>query len=666
MKIDYRPEIDGLRAIAVISVLIYHLKIKLHGINILSGGYLGVDIFFVISGYLITSIIYKDLESNNKFSFLDFYKRRARRIIPALIGVMLFSFPLAFLCLMPSEFVEFSKSILFSLGFFSNYYFLSTELQYGAQSSLLKPFLHTWSLSIEEQFYLIFPIFLFIIYRKFQNYIFYIILLVAIASLTISELTNSRNSLLSFYFIHTRAWELLTGSLLALSHFKYNKKLFKISKSSFFSLLGLILIIIPLFLYDENTRHPSIYTLIVIIGVSLVILFTVNKNFTQKLLSIKLVVFIGLISYSLYLWHFPIFSFVRIIEFTQSNLFRKIFVLFLVFIFSLSSYYLIEKPARNYLYDSKKVFLYLFISIIIIAGLNLSVIHKNGYPERIPDFIKNFQKDIDKPWKKLNSGSKSCYDNKEGCYFNVKSNKKIYLIGDSHAATIATQLKKDLVEKDYQFIFYHDIFFPGFKLVQNKTKKTLRSHSDNLLKKFLKENDATFIFLMRYPLYLTKKYFNNLEGGKEPVSEFDSSFVSDGKYKSIQQSFQMNVLELSKNNEIILIYPIPEVGWNVPSKLKNKFYIYKENFAKENYLTTSFLVYKERTKTSFEMLDTINNSSKIKRIFPDKIFCNKQFQNRCETHDHKNIFYSDDDHLSNFGSELLVDEIVNKILSKSF
>ena len=150
MKFNYRPEIDGLRAIAVVAVIFYHAQITIFGQQPFKGGFVGVDIFFVISGYLITSIILKELMSTGSFSFKNFYERRIRRILPALLVVMLASLPFAWMYLIPTSFLDFSKSILYSLGFTSNYYFHYTGQQYGAVSGLLKPFLHTWSLSIEE------------------------------------------------------------------------------------------------------------------------------------------------------------------------------------------------------------------------------------------------------------------------------------------------------------------------------------------------------------------------------------------------------------------------------------------------------------------------------------------------------------------------------------
>ena len=160
LKISYRPEIDGLRCLAVLAVVFYHAQLKVNETTYFTGGFIGVDIFFVISGYLISSIIFKELIETENFSFRYFYERRVRRILPALFFIIVVSLPFSWIYLYPQELVSFSKSILYTLGFSSNFYFHFSGLEYGSPESILKPYLHTWSLSVEEQFYVIFPIFL--------------------------------------------------------------------------------------------------------------------------------------------------------------------------------------------------------------------------------------------------------------------------------------------------------------------------------------------------------------------------------------------------------------------------------------------------------------------------------------------------------------------------
>ena len=215
MKLTYRPEIDGLRAIAVGAVILYHAQITILGHQPFKGGFIGIDIFLVISGYLITSIILKELVTTGSFSFKHFYERRIRRILPALLFVMLVSLPFAWMYLLPSSFVDFSKSILYSLGFSSNFYFHYSGQEYGAESGLLKPFLHTWSLSVEEQFYILFPIVLLITFKYFRKYLLHLLILGFIISIGLADWGSRNHPSFNFYMLPTKAWELLAGSIMS-------------------------------------------------------------------------------------------------------------------------------------------------------------------------------------------------------------------------------------------------------------------------------------------------------------------------------------------------------------------------------------------------------------------------------------------------------------------
>ena len=218
----YRPEIDSLRALSVGAVIIYHSAV--YNQLFLPGGYLGVDIFFVISGYLISSLIFREFFQTNTFVFKNFFERRVRRILPALLVVILLSIPLALKYIYPVSLVDFSKSILSTLGFGSNLYFFFTGQEYAAESGLLKPLLHTWSLSVEEQFYILFPLIVLICFKYFKKYLLSVIIIAIILSLFFAEILSIRNPSLNFYVLSSRAWELLFGSLVAILEIKYKKK----------------------------------------------------------------------------------------------------------------------------------------------------------------------------------------------------------------------------------------------------------------------------------------------------------------------------------------------------------------------------------------------------------------------------------------------------------
>ena len=265
---------------------------------------------------------------------------------------MLASLPFAWNILLPNSFVDFSKSILYSLGFSSNLYFHYSGQQYGNLSGLLKPFLHTWSLSVEEQYYFLIPFILLISFRYFKKYLIHILILGFIISLGLANWGSKNYVSATFYFLHARMWELLAGSILAYFEIIFGHRNKNQSLNLIFPSIGLFLIGYSILFFNDTMFHPSFYTLSPIIGVCLIIWFSDKNDFITKMLSSKLFVGIGLISYSLYLWHYPIFSFYRnIFFFNPSSINSKIFVVLLLFVTSFLSYKFIEIPFRKKKYN---------------------------------------------------------------------------------------------------------------------------------------------------------------------------------------------------------------------------------------------------------------------------------------------------------------------------
>jgi peptidoglycan/LPS O-acetylase OafA/YrhL len=296
----YRPEIDGLRALAVIPVILFHA-----GFSAFSGGYVGVDVFFVISGYLITTILVNDLDSN-KFSLFEFYERRARRILPALVVTSLLTIAAAWALMNPIELRKFGNALMGVATFSSNVVFWKSQ-GYFDEASEINPLIHTWSLAVEEQWYIVFPILLLMLWRFNKNKVFGLLCVAAAASFLMSEWGWRNKPTAAFFLAPTRAWELLAGSIAALIVCKNG-----IKGNELFSIFGLVLIFVSVLFFDESTPVPSAYTLAPVIGTVLLILFCAPTTLVAKWLSAKLVVGIGLISYSAYLVHQPILAFVRL------------------------------------------------------------------------------------------------------------------------------------------------------------------------------------------------------------------------------------------------------------------------------------------------------------------------------------------------------------------
>ena len=367
LNTEYRTEIDGLRALAVLPVISFHA-----GFDIFSGGFVGVDIFFVISGYLITTIIIKDLD-NNTFSFKKFYERRARRIFPALIFVILISSIISFIFLTRSELASYFKSVVATLLFFSNLYFYKTTPYFRSESDL-EPLLHTWSLSIEEQFYIIFPITLLLFYKFFKRYIFLMLIFGFAASLFICQfLALKTGGTLNFYFTFSRVWELALGAICAYMII-YKNLSFSILIKNLFSIAGIVLIVFSIFFFNRQTVFPSFYTLVPTIGSALIILFASKETLVNKILSIKFFVSIGLISYSLYLWHQPLLAFGRIF-FDDLSIIHKLILIFLAVLMSIFSYFFIETTFR----DKNKIDFKIFFRAGYISTIFLLVFSYISY-----------------------------------------------------------------------------------------------------------------------------------------------------------------------------------------------------------------------------------------------------------------------------------------------
>ena len=299
-----------LRAFAAINVVFYHSigaqvakSDNRFFLDVFQGwGACGVDIFFVISGYLISNIIISDLNNNN-FSFKDFYLKRVKRILPALFSTLLLSFPLAYWLLTPKAMLEYAQSLIASLVFYSNYYFQNLDF-YIAEPAKYMPLIHTWSLAIEEQFYLIFPLLCFILYKFNKKILSLFLGLIFLYSIFLNSTTNE---LVKFYKIQYRAWELILGSIVMIFQKKINIK--HIEK------VGFIIIIFSIFYFDDsmltlNSLEPRLLSNL---GVSMVLLSSKN-GFIDNLLSNKYISLIGLSSYSIYLFHQPIFAFLRIFQ----------------------------------------------------------------------------------------------------------------------------------------------------------------------------------------------------------------------------------------------------------------------------------------------------------------------------------------------------------------
>ena len=366
----YRKEIDGLRALAVIPVILFHA-----GFEWVSGGYIGVDIFFVISGYLITSILIKEL-ADGHFSIAGFYERRARRILPALFFILLVCLPFAWLWLLPNEIEDFGKSIVAVIVFASNILFWQ-ESDYFAANSELIPLLHTWSLAVEEQFYVFFPLILMLFWTLGKRWLVAIISLIALLSLGLTEWGWRYFPEANFYLIPSRAWELMIGALVAF--YLYYKAQPSGVVNHIGSAIGFALIAYAIFYLDKGTPFPSLYALIPTLGTALIILFANAGTLVHRLLSMKLFVGVGLISYSAYLWHQPLFVFTRIRSMDEPSLWLLSLLSVLSFALAYLSWRFVERPFRGkQRFTRRQIFIAGLIGSVLFIAIGMTLVVSEG------------------------------------------------------------------------------------------------------------------------------------------------------------------------------------------------------------------------------------------------------------------------------------------------
>ena len=681
----YRREIDGLRALAVLPVILFHA-----GFQAFSGGFVGVDVFFVISGYLITSIILKEKQEGT-FTLLGFYERRARRILPALFLVMFACLPFAWWCLLPADMKSFSQSVAAVSVFSSNILFWH-DIGYFNIEAELKPFLHTWSLAVEEQYYLLFPIFLLLTWRLGKRWIIGLLTVVAVISLAVAQWGSLDRQYFTFYMLPTRGWEILVGAFIAF--FLRTKddntiKLEKISQS--FSVIGLLLITYAVCAFDKRTPFPSLYTLIPTLGTGLIILFATPQTIVGKLLGSNLFVGIGLISYSAYLWHFPLFVFARHFSTSEPRKLQLAALAVVAMLLAYLSWKFVETPFRNRQRIRRNhLFFYGALCSAVFIAFGLAGHFTNGYQRRI---------DMDTAQyilpEKTKIGEQCLFENIEGnndiklCYFgDSKSNTIFALYGDSHADAIFSVLDEEFKNKHIRGA---RVLITGCRAIPEIVHKT------NLIKmeKALGGCKASFNHFLNYSgvnfdgvivsirwtfsLYPVENLiddmsYDNGEGGVEyqPSPYKNMAINADGRFTYGADEKRKAVNDLlfafeSLKKPIFLMYPVPEVGWNLP-RMNYKKYIRGEELLKSD-ITTSYQRFKQRNLFITSVLEDwsqtssarMNGAEYIIPVMPERVLCDTYVKDRCVAQLNGVPFYFDDDHLSNAGTRVIVKEIMEHI-----
>ncbi len=665
MTYPYRPDINGLRGLAALFVLFFHLDF-LSVFNLFSGGYLGVDIFFVISGYVITLVIVYELKKKESFSILNFYIKRIKRIFPVLFFTLITSIFFAWLLLTPVKLIDFANSSISSALFLSNYVYYFAGQEYNNALSLSKPFLHTWTLSVEIQFYLIFPLVFIFLYKFNKKLLILILTLLSLLSLLFFYIYSQDNKSLAFFSFQSRFWQFSVGSLLYLFRLKYERGFQKNNNlNNLFSLFGFLIVIITTIFNNHLNLLYSFdlfsHSVLIVIGSAFVIFNHDNKIILTKFLSNKLLVFIGLISYSIYIWHYPVLIFSKL--FYIKNIY---FILIFIILISTISYLTLELPAKKMNNRKLLLVLALFFSIIIFA--NSTFIKNDGYKNRYPEIMfKNFD---EKTYDLLkNNDGTICHQLIEPCVFNPSSKNTVFLIGDSLAASLSFDLEKKLTQNDFKFISFTGCnYFPDFNrfdLRNNRIDKQCNTdYFDKINEKISEEESSIIIIFGAFTQHFKR---TNFVDNKEVSNKDAFKYITNKKYNDITESFLKNIKKISENNKVILVYPLPEPSFNVPAFLIHNIKNSNANdlrkiFNKNNYFSISYTDFKRRNEITYKIFDKLNNKN-IDKVFLESIFCNIINQNECLLHNDKDIFYSDEIHPSIKGSELINNLIIEKVLN---
>ncbi|MBT51983.1 MAG: acyltransferase [Mameliella sp.] len=655
----YRPDIDGLRTLAVLPVILYHANVA--GFT---GGFIGVDIFFVISGYLITTIIHREM-GEGRFSILRFYERRARRILPALFAVMVAGLIAGWFLLAPSDYDHMGQSMLSALLFVSNVWFWRNSGGYFDGATDYLPMLHTWSLAVEEQFYIFFPLLLMLLHRFGQRALLPLIGAIVLVSLAGAIWSTPKMPSASFYLLPTRIWELGFGALLALG--AVPTQLSRPLREGL-AALGLLAVVLPVFLYDTNTPFPGLAALPPVAGAALLI-WTGGADTTlvARLLSLRPMIFVGLISYSLYLWHWPIMAFVRnrFLEVELTLGWQAITV-----IASLAaawvSWRFVERPFRishsEGGFSRNRIFAISGAGTAFLAALAGGVLLTNGAAlQRFsPDTIALLS-------TSLMSEAEECFGMRKVnrlCMFGAQdeADTPVWVLwGDSHAKSVLAPVRDIAEQEGSSLLFVSAPGCPPFRAGHREGAVFAKVFQDctAFSRRVWERVAATptlekVILAARWPVYIegTRPNNDNLtflhsDGQTPPTNsaEHNPAVVRDN-----MERLREDVLAIDA--EFIVIGTAPEFAKDVRTHLMGNI-LFGTSLPE---LTRADA--ENRLKSTDRLMEEIASVPGAHYIPVAQEICDPS----CPTHDANTLFYRDDNHLTDPGARILLTSILQPVL----
>jgi peptidoglycan/LPS O-acetylase OafA/YrhL len=643
--LKYRPEIDGLRAVSVVLVILHHL-----GFSALSGGYIGVDVFFVISGYLITKIVAGEIQGG-RFSFANFYKRRIIRLAPAYFLVLAVTTVISMVVMLPAELLAYLKSVIFSTLFSANFFMWREVAGYFAEPAGRVPLLHLWSLAVEEQFYMFWPLALLILLRFTKpKYVWVIVAIAALAGLWVSEWGVNNYRAAAYYFMPTRAFELLIGALVAV----IPRVQLGARAANGATLLGLVLIMVPAFTYSKETLFPGFSALVPCLGAALILAFANHQNdWVGRTLASSPLNFIGRISYPAYLWHWPLIVFLKI-HLIEIDVYLAVAVIVATLVLSTLTYWYIEIPFKG-MQNFKFIkvagigFALPATAFLLISGAASA---SKGWPERFDESLNIKSEAI---FSRSNKIRGRCHEGNvsnplppDECILGVnKPGVDILLIGDSHAnhfTGMIDVMAKDAGLRGYDITQSSTIYLPDARLFEAKDSKKEKIDfytRNQVIKQKINQEKYKHIIL-------GGKFSRALESS---YSLSKDNTLNDGVFQS---QFEKTVRQIIQTEaSIYIIKGIPQYSYEVQNCTLNN-----QRFNLNNNCNMDIAEYNKQFNEWSIFLDyLLKKYPSIKIIDPALISCNIS---TCFSELSGVPLYRDWSHLNHMASKLIGELYIKK------
>jgi peptidoglycan/LPS O-acetylase OafA/YrhL len=635
-SLSYRPDIDGLRAVSVTVVMLFHL-----GMTTMSGGFVGVDVFFVISGYLITSIIAREVDAG-EFTFAGFYERRIRRIYPALIVMLAATFLGAWIALMPREFLAFARTLIATPLFAANFMFLGEDGYFDA-ASLTKPLLHTWSLGVEEQFYIVFP-WLLIAARRYGWNRLAIVVAVVVASLASSVVAGALDWGQAYFLLPMWFWELGFGALLALHRTTVPPRLRDVVGVG-----GLAMIVASCFLIDESMAFPGWVALLPVVGASGVMVAAGSP--ANRLLATRPFVFIGRISYPMYLWHWPLIVFAVQVLGRPLQPLEAAGIFALTVLLSWGTLVLIEAPirARRRLASRSRLFVVASALSLVLVGAGIAGFAGRGLPGRLSPEVRAIA-DVaaDPP-----AIDKACRRSRTAIARNLPpceigaSEPKHYgfaVIGDSHSRALAAAIGDVAKREGAKGLYLGRVACPPLLGLERHGAGNWHcaDHLDWAMRRIAEENIGTVLVVARWGVMLPPASYGN-----EHVADLryarDGREVARDRLAAEVEAGLRATLDALKGRRVVVLFSVPEIGFDVPTVLAAA-----KRFGWTPPETPDRGAYEARQKKIRDLFAAAGVARPgVEILEPADLLCGA---GRCRIVEDGRILYSDDDHLSATGA----------------